>query len=300
MAVNESLATPVNALFIPVVSVIGVGLIGGSFAKALKNGGHVGRVLGVGRDQASLEKALHLGLIDRIATLQEAASESDLILIATPASVLGRMCAEMRPLLKPGAIITDACSTKVQVIEAAREALGDRIGQFVPGHPIAGSDESGPAAADPLLYWNRNVILTPLPDNKPADIERVRQSWQICGALVREIAPLEHDRIFAAVSHFPHYLSALYMSIASQSDSAAIALELAGTGFRDFTRIAGGSSEMWRDIFISNKEAMLHEIDVFLLGLQRTRKMIENSDADGLHAWLDQASMARKQWGENK
>ncbi|WKU18717.1 prephenate dehydrogenase [Advenella alkanexedens] len=300
MSVNDTLAVSANSFFIPVVSVVGVGLIGGSFAKALKNGGHVGCVLGVGRDQASLERALQLGLIDRIATLEEAAKESDFILISTPASVLGRICETIGPLLKPTAIVTDACSTKVQVINDARQSLGERIRQFIPGHPIAGSDESGPAAADPLLYWNRNVILTPLPENASDDLKQVRQCWQACGAVVREINATEHDRIFAAVSHFPHYLSALYMSLVSRSDSSGMALALAGTGFRDFTRIAGGSSEMWRDIFISNKEAMLKEIDEFMPALEKTRQMIENSDAQGLHAWLEQASLARKKWGENK
>lgn len=257
-------------------------------------------MLGVGRDQASLERALQLGLIDRIATLEEAAKESDFILISTPASVLGRICETIGPLLKPTAIVTDACSTKVQVINDARQSLGERIRQFIPGHPIAGSDESGPAAADPLLYWNRNVILTPLPENASDDLKQVGQCWQACGAVVREINATEHDRIFAAVSHFPHYLSALYMSLVSRSDSSGMALALAGTGFRDFTRIAGGSPEMWRDIFISNKEAMLKEIDEFMPALEKTRQMIENSDAQGLHAWLEQASLARKKWGENK
>ncbi|MFV9473110.1 prephenate dehydrogenase [Advenella sp. RU8] len=300
MSVNDTLATSAESFFIPVVSVVGVGLIGGSFAKALKNGGHVGCVLGVGRDQASLERALQLGLIDRIATLEEAGKTSDFILISTPASVLGRICDVIGPLLKPTAVITDACSTKVQVINDARRSLGNRVAQFIPGHPIAGSDESGPAAADPLLYWNRNVILTPLPENADNDIKQVRQCWQACGAVVREITATEHDRIFAAVSHFPHYLSAVYMSVVSRSDSASLALALAGTGFRDFTRIAGGSPEMWRDIFISNKEAMLKEIDAFLPVLERTRAMIQNSDAEGLHAWLEQASLARKKWGEGK
>jgi len=300
MPVNDTLAVSANSFFIPVVSVVGVGLIGGSFAKALKNGGHVGCVLGVGRDQASLERALQLGLIDRIATLEEAGKASDFILISTPASVLGRICKTIGPLLKPTAIVTDACSTKVQVIQDARQSLGSRISQFIPGHPIAGSDESGPTAADPLLYWNRNVILTPLPENTNDDIKQVRQCWQACGAVVREIKAVEHDQIFATVSHFPHYLSALYMSVVTRVDSSGLALSLAGTGFRDFTRIAGGSPEMWRDIFISNKEAMLNEIDVFLPMLEKTRQMIEDSDADGLHAWLEQASLARKKWGENK
>ena len=300
MPVNDTLAVSANSFFIPVVSVVGVGLIGGSFAKALKNGGHVGCVLGVGRDQASLERALQLGLIDRIATLEEAGKASDFILISTPASVLGRICKTIGPLLKPTAIVTDACSTKVQVIQDARQSLGSRISQFIPGHPIAGSDESGPTAADPLLYWNRNVILTPLPENTNDDIKQVRQCWQACGAVVREIKAVEHDQIFATVSHFPHYLSALYMSVVTRADSSGLALSLAGTGFRDFTRIAGGSPEMWRDIFISNKDAMLNEIDAFMPVLEETRRMIENSDAEGLHVWLEQASLARKKWGENK
>ncbi|MDQ8034955.1 MAG: prephenate dehydrogenase/arogenate dehydrogenase family protein, partial [Bordetella sp.] len=197
---------------IPVLAVVGVGLIGGSFAAALRQAGHVGRVLGVGRNAQSLERARALGLIDAAATPTEAAAQADLVMLATPVGGLGAVLAQMREHLRPDTVLTDGGSTKAEVIDAARAALGDRIGQFVPGHPIAGAERTGPDAADAALYRQRNVILTPLPENGAAALARVRAAWQACGAQVLDMDAADHDRVLASVSHMPHLLSAVYMA----------------------------------------------------------------------------------------
>ena len=180
---------------IPVLAVVGVGLIGGSFAAALRRAGQVGRVLGVGRDPKSLERARELGLIDEAVSPAEAAQRADLAMLAAPVGSLGGLLAQMRAHLKPGIVLTDAGSTKAEVAQAARQALGERIGCFVPGHPIAGAERTGPGAADADLYRDRNVVLCPLPENTPQAVELVRLAWQDCGARLFEMDAELHDRL---------------------------------------------------------------------------------------------------------
>lgn len=291
--------TPMVPGPVPVLAVVGVGLIGGSFAQALREAGAVEQVLGVGRNTASLEEARALGLIDEIATLASAAARADVILLATPVAALGPTLSAMLPHLRAGAILTDAGSTKQDVVAAARDALGERVGCFVPGHPIAGSHASGPAAAHAGLYRGRDVVLAPLPENADADVARVQALWETCGATVRRLDPATHDSVFAAVSHLPHWLAAAYMAQIALSDDAALRLGLAGTGFRDFTRIAGGSPEMWRDIFLSNKTAMLRELDALRAVLERAEHALRDEDGEALRQWLTLASDARRNWQEN-
>ena len=245
---------------IPVLAVVGVGLIGGSFAAALRQAGQVGRVLGVGRNAQSLARAVELGLIDEAVSAEDAAARADLVFLATPVGGLQDVLARMLPHLPDRVVLTDGGSTKAEVVDAARAALGPRIGQFVPGHPIAGAERTGPEAADPALYRGRCVILTPQPENSATAVALVRAAWQACGARVIDMAAEAHDRVLASVSHLPHLLSAVYMEQVATADDAATRLALAGSGFRDFTRIAAGSPEMWRDIFLSNRGAMLTEI----------------------------------------
>jgi prephenate dehydrogenase len=202
---------------IPVLAVVGVGLIGGSFAAALRRAGRVRQVLGVGRKGPSLERARELGLIDEAVDAAEAAARADLIMLAAPVGAFAAILAEMRDALKPGAIITDAGSTKAQVVRAARAVLGERIACFVPGHPIAGAERIGPDAADPDLYTGRKVVLTPLPENAPADVARVRDAWRACGAQVLDMDADEHDRVLASVSHMPHFLAAVYVAQVARS-----------------------------------------------------------------------------------
>jgi prephenate dehydrogenase len=285
-----------SAFNIHTVAVIGVGLIGGSFAAALKQAGAVNKVLGAGRRPETLQEAMRLGLIDEVVSFKEAAQRADLIFVATPVGAFEAIFQELAPWLGPKTIITDGGSTKQNVIEAARAGLQARIAQFVPGHPMAGSHEKGPQAADPKLYIGRRVMLTPLVENHPQDVETVRAVWQACGANVVSIEPSQHDGVVASVSHLPHWVAALFMEYVTQSDDAALKLQTAGSGFRDFTRIAQGSAEMWRDIFIANRPAMLEEIRAMKVVFERAEHALRENDADWLQNMLDHASKARHDW----
>jgi len=283
---------------VPVLAVVGIGLIGGSFAAALRRVGQVGHVLGVGRHPASLQRARELGLIDEIADFRQAAARADLILLATPVGAMPAALEALAPLLRPQTLITDAGSTKSDVARMARERLGDRCGQFIPGHPIAGSEMTGPEAADAMLYHGRKVVLTPFEETPGAVLHRLIRVWEACGARVQIMDPPAHDRALASVSHVPHFLAAAYMAQVVQAADADARLGLAGTGFRDFTRIAAGSAEVWRDIFLSNREAVLRELDDFDRVLQTLRATLEaDTDPAGLEALLEQAALARRFWG---
>ena len=285
-----------NAFKIETIAVIGVGLIGGSFAAALKQAGAVGKVLGAGRRPETLQEAARLGLIDEIVSFKEAAQRADLIFVAAPVGAFEAIFNALAPWLGPKTIITDGGSTKQNVIEAARTGLQARIAQFVPGHPMAGSHEKGPQAADPQLYVGRRVMLTPLVENHPQDVETVRAVWQACGANVVSIEPSQHDGVVAAISHLPHWVAALFMEYVTHSDDAALKLQTAGSGFKDFTRVAQGSAEMWRDIFIANRPAMLEEIRALKVVFERAEHALRENDADWLQGMLEHASKARHEW----
>lgn len=284
------------APLVPVLAVVGIGLIGGSFAAALRRAGQVDRVLGVGRSQASLDRALALGLIDEAVELEQAAGRADLILLATPVGAMRAVLEALRPHLPPQTLITDAGSTKADVAAIAREALGERVSQFLPGHPIAGSEMTGPEAADHTLYHGRKVVLTPLAETPVAARDWLTQVWETCGAHVLLMDPERHDRVLASVSHVPHFLAAAYMAQVSREGDADLRLSLAGTGFRDFTRIAAGSSEVWRDIFLSNRSAVLDELDAFGQALDELRQALEGPDPRALEIFLEQAALARRLW----
>ena len=281
---------------IPVLAVVGVGLIGGSFAAALRRAGQVGRVLGVGRSASSLARAVELGLIDEAVSAEDAAARADLVLLSTPVGGLKNVLSRMLPHLGAATVVTDAGSTKAEVVDAAREALGERVGCFVPGHPIAGAERTGPEAADAKLYVGRTVILTPLAENSAASISLVRRAWQACGSSVIDMDAGAHDRVLASVSHLPHLLSSVYMEQVATAVDARTRLDLAGSGFRDFTRIAAGSPEMWRDIFLSNRDAMLAELADVRAVLDRAERAIADGDDAALLALLDTAAQARRNW----
>ncbi|MDH5578889.1 MAG: prephenate dehydrogenase/arogenate dehydrogenase family protein, partial [Betaproteobacteria bacterium] len=229
----------------PKVAVVGVGLIGGSFALALKAAKACRQVVGVGRSAANLELARQKGIVDAIGAGVE---DADLILIATPVAQYARVLSALAPQIKPSALVTDAGSTKRDVVAAARAALGKKIAQFVPAHPIAGAEKSGAGAAAAELFRGKRVVLTPLPENADATVQAVEEAWRACGARVGRMSPEEHDAVFAAVSHLPHLLAyALVHEVAARDNSAQLFGYAAG-GFRDFTRIASSHPEMWRDI----------------------------------------------------
>lgn len=279
------------------IGIFGVGLIGGSFALALKRANAVGEVVGAGRSRASLERALALGIIDRIADdVSQAVAGADLILVAAPVAQTGPVLASIAPHLGMDTVITDAGSTKADVVAAARAALGSRIAQFVPGHPIAGRELNGPDAALPGLYEGKKVVLTPLEENSPGHVALVADAWRRCGALLHMLSPEEHDRVFASVSHLPHLLAFALVDDIARKPHADLLFQYAASGFRDFTRIAGSSPEMWRDITLANRDALMSELDEYLLQLGRLRVLLTNRDGPRLEAVYANARHAREEW----
>jgi prephenate dehydrogenase len=281
--------------------VVGVGLIGGSFALALRQAGRVGSVVGVGRTQANLDDALARGIVDRVHTLDSdwaaELADADLVLLATPVAQLPHLFATIAPALGPDTVVTDAGSTKQDVIAAARAGLGAALPCFVPAHPIAGSEHTGAAAAFATLYRDRNVVLTPLPETQPRAVALVNDAWRACGARMHELAPAQHDRILAAVSHLPHVLAFALVGEFAQRTDAGDLFGFAASGFRDFTRIAGGSPEMWRDIALANRDALLAEIASYRSALDGIARLIEARDGPGLEREFGRASTARRAWG---
>ena len=279
------------------VVIFGVGLIGGSFALALKQAGAVSVVTGVGRRAQTLQRALELGIIDEASTdIASAVKDADLILIATPVAQTAALLEAIRPHLQPGTVITDAGSTKTDVVAAARAALGDKIHQFVPGHPIAGREQNGPDAALADLYVGKKVVLTALPENAATTVERVANAWQQCGAVVHQLSAEEHDAVFAAVSHLPHLLAYALVNDIASKPHAALLFQYAASGFRDFTRIAGSSPEMWRDITLANKTALLAELDSYTAQLAQLRALLINEDGPAIEAVFGRAQKARLDW----
>ena len=284
-------------MFFERVAVIGVGLIGGSFSSALKEGKLCGHVVGAGRSAANMKLALERGIIDSIAAdAAAAANGADLILLSTPVAQFEKILHSIGPNLKPAAIVTDAGSTKRDVVAAARAALGARIAQFVPAHPIAGAEHSGAAAANAALFRGRRVVLTPLAENRSQDAETLAALWSAIGARVSRMTPQEHDQVFAAVSHLPHLLAyALVDDVSKRSNSAQLFGYAAG-GFRDFTRIASSHPEMWRDICVANSDQLLKEISRFSGELEKIRKFLEDNDAVSLEKLFTEARAARERW----
>lgn len=278
------------------VLVVGVGLIGGSFALALKAAGLCGRVAGLGRGRANLEQAQALGIIDAIAAGPQAAREADLVFVATPVGALEPVLAALAPHLAPGTLVTDAGSTKRDAAAAARRALGAQAVRFVPGHPIAGAERSGAAAASAELFRGRRVVLTPLAENPPEAIAAIEAAWRACGARVSRMSPEQHDEVLAAVSHLPHVLAyALVHEIATRPDAAEL-FGFAAGGFRDFTRIASSHPEMWRDICVANRDKLAAELHAYAAALERVRALVAAGDAPALERLFAAARAARARW----
>lgn len=289
--------------------IIGVGLIGGSFALALRKAGLVKHIVGVGRSRENLQRARKRGAIDEIADdLPLALKDADIVFLATPVGQIGGIMTLISPHLEPDAIITDAGSTKQDVIAAARFHLSGHLTNFVPGHPIAGAELSGAGAADAELFRNKNLVLTPLDETSVKAVERVTELWEACGARVSQMSAGQHDKILAAVSHLPHVLAFLLMNHVSpgaeQHPDDPLAsndpLRFAGGGFRDFTRIAGSSPEMWRDICLANREALSRQIDAYQNELTTLREMLARDDGEALEKVFDNAREARRRWLKHK
>ena len=279
-----------------VVSIVGVGLIGASLGLALKGAGVVREVIGVGRSSANLDQAKKMGAIDRVADLAEAVQSSQWIVLCVPVAQMRAIFTQLEPNLGSNTLITDAGSTKSDVILAAKEVLGKKVCQFVPAHPIAGGAQHGAAAARADLFQGKQTIICQLQENSAADVALVEEFWKVLGSNIKRISAVQHDAIYAAVSHLPHILSYALMASVLNSEDAEQKLGHAGAGFRDFTRIAASSPEMWRDICIANKQAILKELDQYLSVTGRLREMIAKEDAAGLEKVFQKASQARQKW----
>jgi prephenate dehydrogenase len=284
------------------LAVIGVGLIGASCALAMRRAGAVREIVGIGRSQENLQRALRKGAIDRAVLLGDdwisEIRDADFVLVAIPVAQYRDTFATLATALSRDAVITDAGSTKQDVVRAARETLDGHLGRVVPAHPVAGSERSGAEAGDAALFVGRQVILTPLPETSASALSRVEAFWTACGARVARLDPARHDRVLAAVSHVPHLLaSTLVAELASRPDSEEY-LGNAGSGFRDFTRIAASSPEMWRDVALANREALLVELVAYRSALDALMLSIEHGDRAALEAMLERAARARRHWGE--
>lgn len=280
--------------------IFGVGLIGGSFALGLREAQAVDEIVGVGRNWENLSAALGLYVIDAAAadeaSVAAALKGADLVMLSMPVGQMGAVMAQIAPLLEAQTVVTDVGSTKQDVVALARQHLPAHLSRFVPGHPIAGAERSGVKAASEALFRNRQVVLTPLPETEVEAIDTVQSLWQACGARVSEMAPEAHDRVFAAVSHLPHLLAfALVDEIASRANGEEL-FSYAASGFRDFTRIAGSSPEMWRDICLANRDALLKELDAYQAQITRLRAMLKQGDGAGLEQVFDHARAARNKW----
>lgn len=283
------------------LAILGVGLMGGSLALALKRTGLVETVVGAGRGRNNLEQALKAGVIDVIAsTPAEAVQGADMIVLAVPVGAMPGLMDQIAAEVAVGAVLTDVGSTKQDVVAAARTLLPGQLDRFVPGHPIAGAETSGVKAAHADLYRGKDVILTPLPENDVQAVARVREMWQGCGAHVESMSAELHDRVFAAVSHLPHLAAFALMDELAGRENSALFFRHAGSGFRDFTRIAGSHPEMWRDVALANREALVAELDAYIDRLMHLRDLVSAADRDALMAVLSRASHARQQWAQGK
>ena len=276
------------------LAIIGIGLIGGSLSLALKQAGQVKHVVGYARNEATRERALSLGIIDTAAASIEAAvAEADVILLAVPMGAMASVLAEMAPHLTDNMIITDAGSTKAGVVKAASDILGNSISQFVPGHPIAGTEKSGPSAAFATLYQDHKVILTPMKQTNVSAVETIKTMWQQTGAEVSEMTVEHHDLILAATSHIPHLLSFNLVGLLAQNEDVDEVLRYAAGGFRDFSRIASSNPVMWRDIFLSNHDAILTLLQQYQQQLTEIEQAIQEQDGDYLMTLFQSAKTAR-------
>ncbi|MDO9471229.1 MAG: prephenate dehydrogenase/arogenate dehydrogenase family protein [Nitrosomonas sp.] len=283
--------------------IIGVGLIGGSFALALRKADLVKHIIGVGRGQQNMQCAAERGVIDEIATdMTSALHQADLVFLAMPVGQTAHIMERIAPHLQANTIITDAGSTKQDVIAAARHHLPmQNRHHFVPGHPIAGTEQSGAQAAQADLYRNKHVILTPLPETSMDAVERVNQIWQACGAQVSLMPANEHDQVLAATSHLPHILAFTLMNhLHHSTDNPENLLRFAGSGFRDFTRIASSSPEMWRDICLANRKALLEQIGMYQNELNALQEILKNNNGGALEKSFSQARSVRENWLKNK
>ena len=277
--------------------VVGVGLIGGSVAAALRRAGKVRRIVGVGRGRANIERALELKVIDEASDdIAVAVQGADLVLLAVPVQQNDHVLAQLAKSLSAQTLVTDAGSTKMDYVAAVRRLLPALLANVVPAHPIAGAELTGVNAAQSGLFVDKNVVLTPLPENNIQAVDSIESMWKACGARVSRMSPEHHDRVFSAVSHLPHMLAyTLVHMIATRPDAQEL-FSFAAGGFRDFTRIASSSPEMWRDIASTNRAALLADIAAYQEQLTHLAGLIRDADAEQLGRIFETARNARNAW----
>jgi prephenate dehydrogenase len=279
------------------LGLIGCGLMGGSFALALKKAGLVKRVVGYSKSPSTTEKARQMGVIDVEApSALLAVSGADIVLVAVPVSATEATFRAMKHLITPRTLVMDVGSTKRDVVDAARRTLAAHLGTFVPAHPIAGKEMAGVEHADADLYQGKQVILTPIERTQTVQLRQAEKVWTALGCRVRLMSPDAHDAAYAAVSHLPHLLAFAYMNGIVSQPQASDFLSLAGPGFRDFSRIAASDPKVWRDIFSANKDELLAQSQRFRLALSTLEHAIENGQIDSLTEQIDSARQARTGW----
>ena len=279
------------------LGLIGCGLMGGSFALALKRAGLVKHVVGYSKSPSTVITAQKMGVIDQMAeSALMAVSGADIVLIAVPVAATEATLRAIRHLVHPNTLFMDVGSTKANVVEAARRVLRERLPSFVPAHPIAGKEVAGIAHADATLYQDCQVVLTPTVETDMNLIERARAAWTGVGGQVRVMTPEAHDAAFAAVSHLPHLLAfAAYLSVAHQPEGAQF-LDLAGPGFRDFTRIAASDSAVWRDVLLANRTQVLAQAELFKTTLYKFESAMREGNADVIEGLIREAAAGRANW----
>ncbi|MDJ0739761.1 MAG: prephenate dehydrogenase/arogenate dehydrogenase family protein [Gammaproteobacteria bacterium] len=279
------------------LAVIGVGLIGGSLARALRDADAVGEIVGCGRGKTNLEQAVELGVIDRYThDVADAAAGADLVFVAVPLGAMRDTFAALREALPAGALVTDGGSAKGSVVDDCRHAAPELLPRFVPGHPIAGTEKNGVAASFAALYRDRRVILTPLAENSPDAVGRVRAMWEICGAEVTEMSVTHHDEVLAATSHLPHMLAFGLVDMLARLKENDEIFRYAAGGFRDFTRIASSNPVMWRDICIANRDALGPMLAGFADEMNELAARIGAGDGEALLEIFDRAKAARDRY----
>lgn len=283
------------------LGVIGCGLMGGSFALAMKRAGLVKRVVGYSKSPSTTERARQMGVIDVEApSALLAVSGADIVLVAVPVSATEATFKAIKHLVTPQMLVMDVGSTKRDVIDAGRRALREQVGSFVPAHPITGKEVSGVEHADADLFHGRQVILTPIERTLTTQLQKAVDVWSALGCKVLKMSPEGHDAAFAAVSHLPHLIAFALMNAISGQPAGADFLSLAGPGFRDFTRIAASDAKVWRDIMVSNREELLGQSKIFLRNLQAIELMLTTGNGEALEGLIEQASLARANWSMNK
>lgn len=283
------------------IAILGVGLIGGSLARALKNANAVTTVVGYGRDENKLKKAVQLGVIDNYSlNIEEVVTDADIVVLATPLSTADKLFSAMSGALKKTAIITDVGSAKGSIVKSARENLADSFTRFVPGHPVAGKEESGVEASFAELFDAHRVILTPVAETDPEALNLITDMWKLTGAEVVNLDVKHHDNILAATSHLPHMLAYALVDCLSRMQERDEIFEFAAGGFADFTRIASSNPGMWHDICFSNREQLLIVMDQFDQHLNKIREAIKNDDSDALLELFERAKTSRDKFTDQR